>query len=48
VGDAFVTINAGFLARRKIFLVLSERALALPGNVHIDKVMAVPAFKKIV
>lgn len=43
-----MTIDAGFLAGREIFLVLRERALALRGNVHIGKVVAVPAFKKIV
>ena len=43
-----MTIDAGFLAGQEIFLVLRERALALRGNVHIGKVMAVPAFKKIV
>ena len=48
MGDAFVTIGAGFLAGREIFLVLRERAPALRDNVNIGKVMAVPAFKKIV
>ena len=48
MGDAFVTIDAGFLAGREIFLVLRERALALRGNIHLGKVIAVPAFKQIV
>lgn len=48
MGDAFVTIDAGLLAGREIFLVLGGRALALRGDVHIGEVVAVPAFEWII
>ena len=35
-----MTIDAGFLAGREIFLVLRGRALALRGDVHIGEVAA--------
>lgn len=45
VRDAFVAVDAGLLALGKRGGVLFHRTLALPGEIHAGKVVAVTAFQ---